>query len=97
MLDSVTEALEPDWPTVLAGDFNQSRHVWLHERLRQDYRDVFESTRAGLGGTRLIGKTPVARIDYIYADRARLDVVDASVVRVGCADHDPVVGRVRLR
>ncbi|MFT5681149.1 MAG: endonuclease/exonuclease/phosphatase family metal-dependent hydrolase [Myxococcota bacterium] len=97
MVATIAEARDDDWPGVLAGDFNQSRHVWIHKQLRADYADAWESSQLGLGGTRLVRGQPAARIDYIYADRARLSVVDAVVARLGCADHDPVIARIRQR
>jgi endonuclease/exonuclease/phosphatase family metal-dependent hydrolase len=95
MVRTIDAAGTSDWPTVLAGDFNQSRHAWIHGWLRSRYADAWESSRIGPGGTRLIAGQPAARIDYIYADRERLSVVDATVDRAGCSDHDPVVARVR--
>ncbi len=97
MLAAADAARDADWPSVLAGDFNQSRHAWIHEQLRVDYADAWESSQLGPGGTRLVRGQPAARIDYIYADRQRLAVVDAAVVRMGCADHDPVIAKLRQR
>ena len=97
MIAAVEQAREVDWPTVLAGDFNQSRHLWLHAQLRKTYADTHEISRLMPGGTRLLAGVPVARIDYIYAERETLTVVDARVDRAGCSDHDPVIARVRGR
>jgi len=97
MVTSVTAARDMAWPSVLAGDFNQSRHAWIHAHLRSTHADAWESSQLGPGGTRLVSGLPAARIDYIYADRQRLSVVDAAVSRLGCSDHDPVIAKLRQR
>lgn len=97
LIAAVEQARDRSWPTVLAGDFNQSRHTWLHASLRETYADAHEDSRIIPGGTRLLAGWPVARIDYVYAERSSLSVVDARVDRAGCSDHDPVIARLRAR
>ena len=97
MIAAVEDARDSSWPTVLAGDFNQSRHLWLHAQLRKSYADTHEVSRLVPGGTRLLAGWPVARIDYIYAERDALAVVDAHVDRAGCSDHEPVIAQIQPR
>ncbi|MDG1479446.1 MAG: endonuclease/exonuclease/phosphatase family protein [Myxococcota bacterium] len=97
MVTSATTARDMTWPSVLAGDFNQSRHAWIHAHLRRSHADAWESSQLGPGGTRLVSGLPTARIDYIYADRQRLSVVDAAVSRRGCSDHDPIIAKIRQK
>ncbi len=103
MAAAAVAALDRDWPGVLAGDFNQTRHTWTSAALRSTLVDTHEAVRMGLGYTRLLDALPaarslaIARVDYIYAAPERLQVLDAQVVRAGCTDHDPVRARLRQR
>jgi hypothetical protein len=92
-------------PTLVAGDFNNTRDAALHVELRRSLLDTWETAGQGPGGTRPIGhlldlELPewariVPRVDYIYATPT-FWAEQAWVPEVDCTDHRPVVADLVL-
>ncbi len=77
-------------PTIIAGDFNSTRDMSLHVRLREMFHDAWEHGGDGFGATvRFLGQLPL-RIDYVYASPA-IAVRNAVVGEDDCSDHRPVL------
>ncbi len=85
-------ALEPSLPTLVAGDFNEDEggHAarWLEAR---GFRSVLPQYRPGDKTWRwALGFLPLsARLDHVFFD-ARLEPLEARVVKAGRSDHLPV-------
>lgn len=83
-------------PTIVAGDFNSTRDMALHVRLRSLLLDAWEHGGHGFGATvRFLSAIPL-RIDYAYASHD-FEVQSAKVPEEDCSDHRPVVVDFRLR
>ncbi|MBN2494644.1 MAG: endonuclease/exonuclease/phosphatase family protein [Deltaproteobacteria bacterium] len=93
------ERLDPDLPTLIAGDFNESRTGDAVARLRQrGYRSAlpeFSPYQATWRWHTSVG-TVSSQLDHIAYDR-RLTPVDVRVLPAGRSDHLPLVGIFELR
>ncbi|MCB9664740.1 MAG: endonuclease/exonuclease/phosphatase family protein [Alphaproteobacteria bacterium] len=88
-VDGLLGRLPADRPVVVAGDFNATRDLPVHARLRDRLTDAWEAGARGLGATvSVLGLLPV-RIDFVYVRGAA--VADARIPDVACSDHRPVV------
>lgn len=81
-------------PVIIIGDFNETRHNWSYNYLREGFKDAFQAAGSGWGLT-YHSKRPFTRIDHILVDE-HWDVVSAHVVKTELSDHRPVVARLRL-
>lgn len=86
LLKAASETSQP----IIAGDFNSSRDVPLHQLLRATFTDTWEHAAHGLGSTvDVLGILPL-RIDFTYVSPA-LQVLGADIPDVACSDHRPVI------
>lgn len=82
------------YPTILAGDFNDSPVSYCYNQFRTELNDAFHARGAGIGNT-YNGSFPSLRIDYtMYSDE--LDCKDFDVAKIDYSDHFPVVTKFKL-
>lgn len=82
-------------PVIVSGDFNETRHNWAYNYLREDFRDAFQTAGSGWGLT-YHAKRPFTRIDHILVDE-HWDIISAQVIKTNLSDHRPVVAHLRLQ
>ena len=77
-------------PTVVAGDFNSTRDMALHYRLRERLVDAFDAVGNGPGATVRMGGWIPIRVDFVYHTQD-IETDEAQVLDVRCSDHQPIV------
>jgi hypothetical protein len=82
-------------PTIIAGDFNNTRDAALHVKFRNDLIDTWSAAGFGFGATRHWGNFLPLRIDYIYVTK-NFSVQNSQTLSSDCSDHLPVVSSVFL-
>ena len=90
LLDRVSKFNDP---TVVAGDFNSTRDMALHYRLRERLVDAFDAVGTGSGATVRMGGWIPLRVDYIYHTQD-IQSERAKVLGVHCSDHQPIVAEL---
>lgn len=82
------------YPTLVAGDFNDTPQSYTYRMIRHGLHDSFE--HGGMGfGTTFAGRIPGLRIDFILSS-TDLQFSDHRVAPVRMSDHYPVLARVAL-
>lgn len=82
------------YPTLVAGDFNDTPQSYTYRMIRQGLEDSFE--HGGMGfGTTFAGRIPGLRIDFILSS-TDLHFLDHRVAPIRMSDHYPVLARVAL-
>jgi hypothetical protein len=92
LLDRVSRFSDP---TLLAGDFNSTRDMALHYRLREQLADTYEVGGRGLGPTTYVGGWLPLRVDFVYATPG-IGVVSSSVLDRQCSDHRPILSELTV-
>ncbi|MCF8238111.1 MAG: endonuclease/exonuclease/phosphatase family protein [Saprospiraceae bacterium] len=80
------------YPTLVAGDFNDTPQSYAYRIIRKGLKDSFEHGGFGFGTT-FAGRIPGLRIDFILMS-PDLDVINHQVSPVRYSDHYPVLSRV---
>jgi endonuclease/exonuclease/phosphatase (EEP) superfamily protein YafD len=93
------------FPVLIAGDFNMTDWAADYGRITARYVDSYREVGWGMGFTfpafsvtnpQLAFLPPLARIDYVFHDRA-FQVLEATVLPdTGGSDHHPLLVRLRL-
>lgn len=90
LLDRVSRFKDP---TVVAGDFNSTRDMALHYRLRERLVDTFDAVGNGSGATVRMGGWIPLRVDFVYHTED-IESDKARVLDVQCSDHQPIVAEL---
>ncbi len=76
------------YPTIVAGDFNNTPFSYVYRTLNKDMQDAFLERGSGLGTTFNFDGYPM-RIDYIFTSET-LDVLNFETLENTFSDHYPV-------
>lgn len=79
----------PQFPTIVAGDFNAPPNDSVHRIMRKEFTDAFATTGTGWGNT-FHRSLPLLRIDYIYGSNKLIPVRSRTFTREK-TDHRMVV------
>ena len=92
--EAVAEAIGASpYPTVVAGDFNDTPVSYASQQMRRELNDAFAAVRpqnAALLGSTYIGDLPFLRIDQIWASE-ELHVREYITSDIELSDHRPVL------
>lgn len=92
----VAETYSP-LPVILCGDFNDTPGSRVHLRMKERFRDAWESAGQGDGFTFSSGQ-PRRRIDYVWFSKAAdLEASRAWVVSSPASDHMPLLVEFKSR
>jgi endonuclease/exonuclease/phosphatase (EEP) superfamily protein YafD len=96
-MGNVMDALDPDLPAIVGGDFNSNDRSGPYRRLaKAGFTDPQRDAGSGIGMTwPNDGPVPLLRIDWVMV--RGLDAVSARVVDGGSSDHRAVIVDLALR
>ncbi len=80
------------YPTILAGDLNNTSFSYVYRKFKQDMNDAFLERGNGLGSTYKFERYPM-RIDFILSSK-KLDVIRFRTIDETFSDHHPVSAQV---
>ncbi len=94
-VEQITDALRPDLPTVLAGDFNSASHVAIKQLQKQGFTDSFSEVTPNPDHThslhfKLLDFPTGRRIDYILHDSS-FKTIESRFFPGPPSDHDPLL------
>ena len=82
------------YPSILAGDFNNTQFSYVYKNIRNNYKDAFEEAGKGLGTTYDFKWIPL-RIDFILYDPS-LQLYSFTTHSESFSDHKPISARFEL-
>ena len=82
------------YPTIFAGDFNNSPFSWVYKKLKKNKNDAFLESGAGFGSTYDIF-VPL-RIDFILTDKI-FEIQSFETYSVKYADHFPIMATLNIK
>lgn len=77
------------YPTIIAGDFNNTPFSYTYHTLQKDMKDAFIERGSGLGTTFKFDGYPM-RIDYMLSSKS-LDVINFITIKESFSDHYPLI------
>ncbi|MDC7995545.1 endonuclease/exonuclease/phosphatase family protein [Altibacter sp. HG106] len=80
------------YPTILAGDFNNTRHSYIYRQVAERYTDAFKEKGSGLGTTFSFDSYPL-RIDYIFTS-SDFEVTGFKNITETFSDHNPIYAQL---
>jgi vancomycin resistance protein VanJ len=89
--------VKPELPTMVLGDFNESRGGGLSVLRKHRFRDALSRSSAPTWRWRVGPFTLRGKLDHIVYDPRQLECLEARVLDAGRSDHLPVVARFRVR
>lgn len=90
----VAHQQKANFPTLIAGDFNNTSFSYVYRKLKGNMQDTFEKKGSGLGATFFFNKYPL-RIDFIIASED-FEVVDFKKSTTTFSDHFPIMTSLSL-
>ncbi|MCX6926511.1 MAG: endonuclease/exonuclease/phosphatase family protein [Verrucomicrobia bacterium] len=95
----ILEAVQPyrGRPIILCGDFNDTPDSRTHQKIAQEFTDLWLEAGTGDGFT-IPSEQPRQRIDYIWISKGvAIEALRMWVPKSEASDHLPVMGEFRLR
>lgn len=91
------EILASSSPVIYCGDMNSVPTSYNYYLMRgSNFQDAFLKGGGGIGAT-FQNIAPTLRIDAIFVDKKRFEVLQSKVIDVDLSDHKPVVADMRLK
>lgn len=78
------------YPVVLCGDFNDLPGSYTYRTMKQGLKDAFVERGFGLGRTYNLF-SPTLRIDYVFYDPKKLNIIGFRSPKTRLSDHNPVI------
>lgn len=90
------------YPVIVCGDLNDVPNSYAYAKIRGDRKDAFLEKGSGIGKTftsatsRLLGKLPTLRIDYIFTDPG-MTVEQFTQINKRLSDHHGLIADIKLK
>ncbi|MEO6191254.1 MAG: endonuclease/exonuclease/phosphatase family protein [Saprospiraceae bacterium] len=89
-------ALSSPYPVIIAGDLNDTPYSYSYKVLSNDRLDSFLERGNGFGST-LVGILPGLRIDYLLADKKKINFCIHRILQTSFSDHNPILANAYFK